>query len=81
MSGIDKWSQIDGRTTAHWWLGAEGTACGLDFHSNIQRAYADDPRCRKCLDYLAAVSSPDLPPAPPSLAARLARIGSKESDA
>lgn len=25
--------------------------------------------------------SPDLPPAPPSLTARLARIGSKESDA
>lgn len=51
---IDKWSQIDGRTTAHWWLGAEGTACGLDFHSNIQRAYADDPRCQRCAAHPAS---------------------------
>jgi hypothetical protein len=52
MTTLNKWSQIDARTTAHWWLGSEGTACGLDFHSHIHQAYDDDPRCQKCLDYV-----------------------------
>jgi len=46
---LDKWSQLDHGKTAHWWLGAEGTACGRDFRSDIR--HADDAAmsvCRKC---------------------------------
>jgi hypothetical protein len=49
---IDKWSLLDYGKTAHWWVGSAGTACGRDFKQDIRIAYADDPRCPKCLAYL-----------------------------
>lgn len=52
MRTPDKWSSIDYGKTAHWWLGAEGTACGRDFKQDIRHAYADDPRCAECVAYL-----------------------------
>jgi len=44
-----RWANLDGGTTAHYWLGNAGTACGRDFRYSIYQAYADDPRCQECL--------------------------------
>ena len=49
---IDKWSSLDYGRTAHWWLGNEGTACGLDFRVDIRQARFGDQLCRECLDAL-----------------------------
>ena len=49
----DKWSSIDHGKTAHWWVGASGTACGKDFIRDIRHAEFDAPKCRKCTAALA----------------------------
>jgi hypothetical protein len=49
----DKWSRIDHGKTAHWWVGASGTACGKDFSRDIRHAEFDAPKCRKCTAALA----------------------------
>lgn len=58
MSKTDKWSQIDRRPAAHWWLGNEGTACGIDFKHWIYEAPPGMPRCAYCLIELANRNNP-----------------------
>ena len=54
-AGLSKWASLDRGKTAHWWLGHEGTACGLDFSQDLREADLDARACPTCT---AAVIGP-----------------------